>query len=605
MSEKLDSAKALNVKHNADWWDYDLKSAYKTVEKLRKRIFMAARNNDMKRVSSLQKLLLRSQANRIVAVHRATQINQGKVTAGIDNKVILKPSERAEMVEALKNYKKWNPKPTRRIYISKKNGEKRPLGIATITDRCIQAMVKNALEPYWEPKFEPTSYGFRPARSAHDAQARIFLNIKSSPLGKPPKKQWVMEGDIKGCFDNISHDYLLQSIGNFPDKILIKEWLKAGYVDKRAFYDSETGTPQGAIISPLLANIALHGLEKHLGIEYYKRWDTHGNETWVNCSNRAFVRYADDFVIFCQTEKDVLKAKEKTKEWLKKRGLSLSEEKTKVTCVTEGFNFLGWNFRLHKVSNTKSGFKTIIKPSKDSIKAIQRKLKECLIKHKGSNAQALIKDANVIIRGWTEYHKGAVSKKIFAKIDNWMYRKVVKWLRHRAPKTKRKVLLRRYFGKFNPNSNNNWVFGIKETGGYLLKLSWTNIERHALVKANYSPDNPDLKEYWDKRKSKISKSTEKRLSNKLALNILTKQKFLCPVCGQSLVFTDEERHRHHIIPKNKNGGDDSRNLRILHLSCHRKIHAIGEQSPEAIRLLRLSEKDYTKLKEINRKWWDS
>lgn len=292
MTEKLDGQP--NVKHIASWWDFDIKKSYQIVEGLRKRIFRATDEGNMKKVRSLQRLMLRSTANIFISVRRATQINKGKATAGIDNQIALSPTERTNIVEALTKYKVWKPQPAKRVYIRKKNGKTRPLGIPTITDRCIQGMVKNALEPYWEAKFEPTSYGFRPARSAKDARERIFLNLKSSPQGKPPKKQWIVEGDIKGCFDNISHSKLLETIGNFPARGLIKYWLEAGYVDKGTFHPTGNGTPQGNVISPLLANIALHGLEEHLGITYYERKDQYSNPTWNNRTKRAFVRYADD-----------------------------------------------------------------------------------------------------------------------------------------------------------------------------------------------------------------------------------------------------------------------------------------------------------------------
>jgi RNA-directed DNA polymerase len=500
--------------------------------------------------------------------------------------------------------KTWKPKPTKRVYIPKKNGKKRPLGIPTIMDRCIQALVKNALEPYWEAKFEPTSYGFRPNRSGHDAQGRIFLNLKSTPQGKRAKKTWIVEADIKGCFDNISHEFLLETIGDFPARKIIEYWLKAGYVDNGVFNETKSGTPQGGIISPLLANIALHGLESVLGIKWYQRKDSKGNKSWENRSNRTLVRYADDFVIMCESKQDAIKAKEETKLWLRERGLILSPEKTKITEAMEGFDFLGWNFRHYKVTNTKSGIKTLIKPSQESIKSVQQNLKECFVKHRGNEVALLIKDANAIIRGWCEYHKGAVSSEVFDSLDNWLYGVQKKWVKRRTPRMSKKDRASRYFGKFNPNSDSKWVFGDKNTGAYMLRFSWTRIQRHEMIKHNYSPDNPELMDYWEKRNNRISRSREENLNNKFHFNILKKQNFLCSVCNQSLVFTNEARHLHHIIPRNRNGGNDSRNLRYLHSSCHHKIHAIGETSPEALKLLDLNAESFVKLEQINRRWWD-
>lgn len=603
MNEKLDKEQSLNVRHKTGWWENDFKSAYNLVERLRKRIFRATRNNDMKKVCSLQKLMLRSRANILVSVRRATQQNQGKVTAGIDKQTALTPVERAEMVNALANYKAWNPKPAKRVYIPKKNGKKRPLGIPTITDRCIQAMVKNALEPFWEAKFEATSYGFRPARSCKDAYQRIFVNLKSTPQGKPSKKQWIVEGDIKGCFDNISHEFLLKAIANFPARKLIQYWLKAGYVDKGVFKKTDSGTPQGGVVSPLLANIALHGLESALGIKYYRRKDSKGNETWINKSNRTLIRYADDFVIMCESEKDAIKAKEETELWLKDRGLNLSPEKTKITEASEGFDFLGWNFRHYKVTTTKSGIKTLIKPSHESVKSVRQSLKDCFEKHRGDELFVLIRDANAIIRGWCEYHKGAVSSELFGNLDKWLYEMQSKWIKRRTPRLANTARVSKYWGKFNPNKDDKWVFGDKKTGVYMLKFKWTKIQRHEMIKYDYSPDNLEQKEYWDKRNNRISITREENANNKFYFGILKDQHFTCPVCKQSLVFTDEVRHVHHIIPRDKNGGDDRRNLRYLHAPCHHKIHAIGATSLEAHKLLGLTEKSYAKLERINQEWW--
>ena len=604
MLEKLDiESISTNVTHKADWWAIDFKKAYGNVKRLRQRIFRATRSGNIKMVRNLQRLMLRSYSNIVVSVRRATQINQGKVTAGTDKKVALSPVERIEMVNSLTNYKAWKPLPTRRVYIPKRNGKKRPLGIPSITDRCLQAMVKNALEPYWEAKFEATSYGFRPARSTKDAYQRIFLNLKSSPQGKPPKKVWVVEADIKGCFDNISHDYLMETISNFPARKLIHNWLKAGYIDKNVFHNTETGTPQGGICSPLLANIALHGLESYLGIKYKERIDKNGNPYWTNVSNRTLVRYADDVVILCESKEDAIKAKDETESWLRTRGLNLSPEKTRITSAYEGFDFLGWNFRLYKVSNTKSGVKTLIKPSALSIKSIRQSLKDCFKKHRGNKLEKLIKEANAIIRGWTLYHNGAISSKIFATLDKWLYELQKKWVKRRTPKMNKKNRAKNYFGRFNPNHpKDKWVFGDRETGAYTLKFSWTHIERHQLVTYNYSPDNPKLKDYWTKRDARVSRTKAENKNNKFLANIYKRQKYNCPICHQNLMDSEEEIHLHHIIPKKENGGDDIRNLIYMHLSCHHKLHAKGTNTPEALKLLGLTSEDSQKLERINLTW---
>lgn len=281
---------ANGTEKHTDWNAVDWRQAEKRVRNLRQRLFRATQQGEWKKVHSLQKLLLRSYSNTLVGVRRVTQINQGKNTPGVDKLVVKTPEARGRLVDLLMTYQPWRAAPVRRVYIPKANGKQRPLGIPTIIDRCLQARLKNALEPSWEARFEGTSYGFRPGRGCHDAIGRIFC------LARPDgRKKWVLDADIKGAFDNIDHDFLLETIGAVPGRELIKQWLKAGYVDKGGFYATTAGTPQGGIISPLLANIALHGMEKALGV-HYKRGIIQGN--------RAVVRYADDFVVFCESQTD-------------------------------------------------------------------------------------------------------------------------------------------------------------------------------------------------------------------------------------------------------------------------------------------------------------
>ena len=320
---------ANGTEKQTEWNAIDWRKANRTVRNLRHRIFRAAQEGTLKRVRSLQKLMLKSYSNRLVSVRRVAQINAGKNTPGVDKLVIKTPAARGRMVDALAHASPWKAKPVRRVYIPKANNKLRPLGIPVVMDRCLQAMVKNALEPAWEARFEGTSYGFRPGRSGHDAIEKIF------GLARPNKtKKWVLDADIRGAFDHISHDYLLKAIGPVPGKELIKQWLKAGYVEQEVFHATEQGTPQGGVVSPLLANIALHGMEEAIGVKYDYRGQLIGK--------RAVVRYADDFVCFCETREDAERVQGILTEWLKERGLTLSEEKTRIVHLTEGFDFLGF-----------------------------------------------------------------------------------------------------------------------------------------------------------------------------------------------------------------------------------------------------------------------
>jgi RNA-directed DNA polymerase len=501
---------------------------------------------------------MRSYSNILLSVRRVTQINAGKNTPGVDKLVVKTPRARGLIVDILDKFIPWQPYPTRRVYIPKANGKQRPLGIPSLIDRCLQAIVKNALEPFWESKFEGTSYGFRPGRSAHDAIGRIYL------YARPHKtKKWVVDADIKGCFDNIDHEHLLEAIGNFPARKLIHLWLKAGYVDKGVFHETDTGTPQGGIISPLLANVALHGMEKFLGIKY--------NIRGQNMGKRLVCRYADDFVVFCETEEDAKKASAQLAEFLRIRGLELAPDKTRIVHIKDGFDFLGFNIRQYAVTNTKTGWKLLIKPSRKSMQKIRDKLKEVFLRKRGHNIFTLIKELNPIIRGWANYFRIGVSSKAFQSMDNYMFWREVRYVRHTHPNKSKRWTQNKYWGKLNLSRKDRWVFGYKKTGHHILKFRWFNIKRHCLVKGTNSPDDPTLKDYWLTRASSEAKDLIPSYQ-KVAKN----QQFVCLRCGESL-FNGEETHLHHLIPRSQGGKDTYKNLEYLHLYCHQQVHTSAAQ----------------------------
>jgi RNA-directed DNA polymerase len=533
-----------------DWHTVDWRRANRNVRNLRHRIFRATEREDWKTVRSLQRLMLRSYANTLVSVRRVTQVNHGKKTAGIDKKVALNPTDRAQLVDRLMEYQPWRAKPAKRVSIPKANGKLRPLGIPVMTDRALQVRVKNALEPVWEARFEGSSCGFRPGRSTHDAIAKTRAFVRPNN-----RKRWVVDADITGAFDHIDHDFLLNAIGEVPGRELIRQWLKAGYVDAGVFHETEEGTPQGGVISALLANIALHGLEQALGV----RHDNRGRVI----SARGVVRYADDFVVFCESREDAETAIDLLKAWLAVRGLQLSEEKTRIVHLTDGFDFLGFNVRLYPSKGTNTGYKLRIKPSKDAQKRIRAKLRAEWRRLHGANIQSVIRSLNPIIRGWAGYYRHVAASQTFTSLANWMYHREKRWMQRRHPKKSRTWQHARYFGRLNPRRQDRWVFGDTQTGMYLSKFNWADYQRYTPVPGKHSPDNPALRDYWER---KNAAKTKESLPAKKARQARI-QNHRCPVCGES-IHNGEEIHAHHIYGRN-----NSDKVILLHRYCHQQVTA--------------------------------
>lgn len=506
-----------------DWRSVDWPSAEDQVQRLRYRIFTASRDGDLKKVRSLQKLMLRCRANALVAVRRVTERNVGRDTAGIDGKVVVLPREKAELAAWVQSRSSsWTTRPVKRVFIPKANGKRRPLGIPVIADRALQAAVLNALEPAWEARFEPRSYGFRPGRGCHDAIEAIHAVGK----GKNAKRLWVLDADLAAAFDRIDHDRLLGSLGTFPAREVIRQWLKAGVIHRGRFAPSEAGTPQGGVISPLLLNIAMHGMEHAAGVRYFTT-GAHAGHTKLD--SPVLIRYADDLVALCHSRTQAEQVKARLAAWLQPRGLAFNEDKTRIVHLTEGFDFLGYRARKYPDG------KLLIMPSPAAVKRFRERLRTELRSLRGANAAMVIAELNPILRGWAAYYRNGVSKRVFNDIDDYLWWLVWRWAARRHSKKPKKWITFRYFGAFNPFRQAKWLFGDRDSGAYLTKLAWTPIVRHQLVDGTASPDDPELADYWAARRRQRKPPLDRR-----AIGQLRKQHGRCPLCGDFLLHADTE-----------------------------------------------------------------
>ena len=562
MTEKLE-APEVNVmpldNYAEHWQAIKWSKIHRSVSQLRQRIYRASVEGDLRKVRNLQRLMMRSTANRLLAIRQVTQCNQGKRTAGVDGFTAVDHQDRKALYEALTTYRPEHVRPARRVYIPKSNGKRRPLGIPTIADRCQQTVVKAALEPYWEAQFEATSYGFRPGRSTHDAIKRI-----QSALYARGSRPWIVDADIEGAFDNIKHQYLTGAIGNFPGRKWISSWLASGVMEQGSIKPTPQGTPQGGAISPLLLNIALHGMEKQLGVQY--------KQGGVN--NRcpySVVRYADDFVVMARSQEAAQQAIELLTPWLQERGLKLSATKTRIRHVNEGFDFLGFNIKRYKDQGKRAGEVLLIKPSKEAVRTFKRTMRAMWKTVLNLPLERAITLLNAKILGWGNYYRHCVSKRIFAQIDHWMWKRQERYRYRRHPHKSWAWCRKRYWGKI-PSRGDKWVFMNPETGHYLCKLSWIPIQRHDLVKGKNSPDDPHLKSYWSKRQKKKAPA-----GVKVRTRLWEKQEGKCMVCNSAL-DNGEMLHIHHKQAKSEGGGNELSNLSLLHATCHRQVHSrYGDQ----------------------------
>ena len=534
------------------WEEIDWQKARAYVKKLQMRIVKAQKEGHYSKVKSLQWLLTHSFYAKALAVKRVTS-NSGKRTSGVDHELWLTPQAKFIAISKL-NRRGYRPQPLRRHYIPKKNGKMRPLSIPTMTDRAMQTLYKFSLEPIAETYADPNSYGFRIGRSTHDAIEQCFTDLNK---GKSPK--WILEGDIKGCFDHISHQWLLENIP--MDTQILEKWLKCGYVETQKLFPTDEGTPQGGTISPTLMNMTLDGLERLLHDRLPTRKKVNG-KTHFNKMN--FVRYADDFIITGESPEFLReKVLPIVREFLTERGLQLSEEKTVITHIGEGFDFLGKNIR-------KYNGKLLIKPCKSAVKSFLGKVRDIIKSSKSIKQEILIRRLNPVIRGWVNNQRYVVSSKVFSTVDYEIYKCLWQWAKRRHKKKSRKWIAKKYWHDID---SRQWTFSVpyenQGTEGKPLycKLEYatdTKIIRFKKIVAEANPFDEYWTDYFEEREGeKLLNSTKGR--EKL-LTIWRRQGRRCPVCGD--LITSETGFKVHTP-----AGKESRKI-MVHKECHEEIHSL-------------------------------
>ncbi len=524
--------------HGISWQD-----AHQVVGRLQARIAKAAKAGEWRKVKRLQQLMARSTSAKALAVKRVTE-NRGRKTPGIDRQTWSTPADKWEAVRSL-NIKGYRPKPMRRVYIPKANGEKRPLGIPTMSDRAMQALHLLALDPVAEAVGDTHSYGFRRGRSTVDAIEQV-----RNALGRKHSSRWVLEGDIKGCFDNIDHDWLLAHVP--LDHGILRKWLKAGFFEGGKLFPTQSGTPQGGIISPVLANLALDGLQ-------HKLTELFRTVREARVAKVNFVRYADDFII-TGSSRELLEQRVKplVQEFMHERGLQLSEKKTLITSVEDGFDFVGWNVR-------RRGKILLTTPAKKNVKRFLEKIRTTLREMRTAKQDDVIDALNPILRGWGNYHRSQTASRTFAKCDHQIWQALWRWACRRHPNKGDRWIKARYFRCIK---GRDWRFAVKDKA--LLNLVSLHKQVHIKVDPSRNPYDPADEDYFDTRLARQMKTS---LSGRRKLAWLWYwQEGLCPYCSQKIT-KETGWHIHHVTKRSEGGTDQVGNLKLVHPNCHRQHHA--------------------------------
>jgi RNA-directed DNA polymerase len=538
-----------------DWHAINWPQAHRIVRRLQARIVQATQAGRWGKVKALQRLLTRSFSAKAMAVRRVTE-NPGKHTPGVDGATWNTPAQKAAAVQALRR-RGYQPQPLRRVTIPKRGSAKRrPLGIPAMLDRAMQTLYLLALDPSAEVTSDPNSYGFRCERSPADAIAQCFivLSNRSAP-------QWILDGDIRSCFDEISHDWLLAHVP--MDTALLRKWLKAGFIEKHALHPTEAGTPQGGPLSPMAANLTLNGLEPLLRARFPPTRQT--STTKVN-----LVRFADDFII-TGASREVLEDEVKplVESFLRERGLSLSPEKTVITHIAAGFDFLGQHVR-------KYDGKLLIKPSKKSVMALLTQVRALVKANRQAKVGNLICQLNPLLRGWAQYHRHVVSKETFAAVDAAVFRVIWQWAKRRHPKKNARWVRERYF---RTQGRRRWVFTgeVADTTGALRTVRLFSalrvpIQRHVKVRAEANPYDPVWELYFEQRHGMTLKQS--LAGNQRFGSLWGEQAGQCPICRQWITL-QTGWHIHHPVWRSHGGSDRADNQVLLHPNCHRQVHSRG------------------------------
>ncbi len=532
-----------------DWHAIDWHKTHQNVRRLQARIVKATQEGRWGKVKALQRLLTHSFSGKALAVKRVTE-NQGKRTAGVDGQTWDTPQKKATAIHSLQQ-RGYRPQPLRRVYIPKSNGKMRPLGIPTMKDRAMQALYLLALEPIAETTGDPNSYGFRTGRSTADAIVQCHTD-----MSRKNSAEWVLEGDIKACFDKISHAWLLAHIP--IEKAMLRKWLKAGYMERHVLHPTEEGTPQGGLISPVLANMTLDGLEQRLR-------DMFPSAHAYQKAHINLVRYADDFIVTGRT-KELLEQEVKpvVEQFMRERGLSLSQEKTHITHIEDGFDFLGQHIR-------KFNGKVLTMPSKKNVKTFLDKVRKIIKDNKTLSAGKLIARLNPIIRGWASYHQFGASSVTFHDVDHQIYQALWQWAKRRHPNKSKRWIRKKYF---HTVGQRQWVFSGERNGqiSRLFCAASVPIQRHIKVKGEANPFDPAWEVYFEKRLGvKMAGNLKGR---KQLLHLWKEQNGVCPICNQKITELTGW-HNHHIVWRVLGGTDRAENRVLLHPNCHMQVHSQG------------------------------